>query len=247
MSGCGAAMTKPEADTVALTSLVAFLNNNDPRPPSSATLSLPGAALFASVGCAACHKPSYRILGSIANASGAILTAFLCSDLLLHDMGPGLADGFEQGSTTGSEFRTAPLWRVSERGHFLHDGRATTILDAILLHGGQATGAVDAFTAPSADDRQAVVDLLNGIQEGGLDDRGFRTAGWEPHVRQLNEALTRGWGFSHARTIRIGINRRLNGSSTRPRLSSVVAPSRGSSPSSPKMTGAGPRLPSISK
>ena len=166
VSGCGAAITSPEADGVALTSLVAFLNTIDPVPPSNATLSLPGASLFTSVGCAACHKPSYRILGSTAPnpaLPAVILTAFLYSDLLLHDMGAGLADGFEQGSATGSEFRTAPLWRVSERQHFLHDGRATTILDAVEMHGGQATGAVDAFNALSAADRQALLDFLNGI------------------------------------------------------------------------------------
>jgi hypothetical protein len=166
VSGCGAAITKPEADGVPLTSLVAFLNTIDPLPPSTATLSLPGASLFASVGCATCHKPSYRILGSTAPnpaLPAVILTAFLYSDLLLHDMGPGLADGFEQGSATGSEFRTAPLWRVSQRGHFLHDGRAATILDAIGMHGGQATAAVDAFNALSAADRQAVLDFLNDI------------------------------------------------------------------------------------
>jgi CxxC motif-containing protein (DUF1111 family) len=82
---------------------------------------------------------------------------------LLHDVGPGLADGFEQGSAKGSEFRTAPLWRVSDRVHFLHDGRATTILDAILLHGGQASDAVAAFNALSAADRQALLAFLNCI------------------------------------------------------------------------------------
>ena len=96
-------------------------------------------------------------------AATVLLTAFLYSDLLLHDMGPALADGFEQGSATGREFRTAPLWRVSERRRFLHDGRAATILDAIGMHGGQAAAAVAAFNALSAKDRQAVLDFLKGI------------------------------------------------------------------------------------
>ena len=78
-------------------------------------------------------------------------------------MGPGLADGFEQGSAKGSEFRTAPLWRLSERRHFLHDGRAATILDAIRMHGGQAMTAVAAFNALSASDRRRLLDFLNGI------------------------------------------------------------------------------------
>lgn len=163
VSGCGASIPRPEADAVPLTSLVAFLNTIDPPAPSASALASVGAAMFTSIGCDTCHKPSYRVLGSTANASGAILTAFLYSDLLLHDMGSGLADGFEQESAGGSEFRTAPLWRVSDRQHFLHDGRAATILDAIGMHGGQATAAVDAFNALSASDRQAVLAFLNGI------------------------------------------------------------------------------------
>jgi CxxC motif-containing protein (DUF1111 family) len=73
------------------------------------------------------------------------------------------ADAFQQGSWTGSEFRTAPLWRVSDRLHFLHDGRAATILDAILAHGGQAADAIAHFQALSAADQQALLAFLNGI------------------------------------------------------------------------------------
>ena len=160
--GCGASIAKPEADGVPLTSLAAFLDTIDPPVPSAACLdtSLPstGAALFASAGCANCHKPSYTVPGS-----NSVLTARLYSDLLLHDMGPNLADGFEQGSAIGAEFRTAPLWRVSDRLHFMHDGRAKTILDAIAAHGGQASGAVAAFNALSAAARQALLDFLNCI------------------------------------------------------------------------------------
>jgi len=158
VNGCGAHIMKPEMDAVPLTSLVAFLNTIDPPVPASACTASPGAAAFAAVGCANCHRPSYIVPGS-----NNVLTARLYSDLLLHDMGPGLADGFEQGSARGNEFRTAPLWRVSDRGHFLHDGRAATILDAILLHGGQASDAVAAFNALSAADRQALLAFLGCI------------------------------------------------------------------------------------
>ena len=85
------------------------------------------------------------------------------TDLLLHDMGPGLADGFLQGSATGSEFRTAPLWRVSDRQHFLHDGRATSIGDAIAAHGGQAAGAAGRFQTLSPSDRLGLLDFLGCI------------------------------------------------------------------------------------
>jgi len=87
----------------------------------------------------------------------------LYSDLLLHDMGAGLADQFEQGSAGGSEFRTAPLWRVSDRAHFLHDGRARTIPDAIRLHGGQAAGAATNFLSLSPSDVQALLGFLGCI------------------------------------------------------------------------------------
>jgi CxxC motif-containing protein (DUF1111 family) len=78
-------------------------------------------------------------------------------------MGSGLADGFEQGSATGREFRTAPLWRIADRAHFLHDGRALSIPDAIRLHGGQAAAAAARFGALSAADVQALMDFLKCI------------------------------------------------------------------------------------
>jgi len=80
----------------------------------------------------------------------------LYSDLLLHDMGPALADGFPQGEATGGEFRTMPLWRVADRPHFLHDGRAASITDAILAHGGQAAAAAANFHALSDADKMRI-------------------------------------------------------------------------------------------
>ena len=78
-------------------------------------------------------------------------------------MGASLADGFEQGSARGSEFRTAPLWRVFDRSHFLHDGRAPSIVDAIRAHDGQAAGARDRYVALPAGDAQALLDFLKCI------------------------------------------------------------------------------------
>src|SRR5262249_61912681 len=97
----------------------------------AAWLASSGATLFHSLGSAGCHTPSLPGPGRRAN---------LFSDLLLHDMGPDLADGFPQGSATGSEFRTMPLWRASERTHFLHDSRATTVAAAISAHGVPGSG-----------------------------------------------------------------------------------------------------------
>lgn len=156
VGGCGASILKPEADAAPLTSLVAFLNTIDPPTPTAACRASSGAAVFAATGCATCHTPS---LPGPGNAS----PVFSYSDLLLHDMGAGLADRFEQGSATGSEFRTAPLWRVSDRAHFLHDGRAHTIADAIRSHGGQAAAAAASFELLSPSDLQALMDFLNCI------------------------------------------------------------------------------------
>jgi len=156
VKGCTASILRPEADAAPLTSLVAFLNTIDPPTPTVACRTSPGAAVFTAAGCATCHKPS---LPGPGNASDV----FLYSDLLLHDMGAGLADGFVQGSATGSEFRTAPLWRVADRAHFLHDGRAHNISEAIASHGGQAAGAAASFRSLGSSDLQALLDFLSCI------------------------------------------------------------------------------------
>jgi hypothetical protein len=155
VSGCGASIQRPEADAVPLTSLVAFLNTIDP-PSSAACRSSSGDTVFQSLGCATCHAPSLP-------ANGNATPAFLYSDLLLHDMGASLADGFEQGSARGRDFRTAPLWRVSDRSHFLHDGRAASIDEAIRAHDGQAAGARGRYLASPATDVQALLDFLRCI------------------------------------------------------------------------------------
>lgn len=101
-----------------------------------------GAALFADIGCAACHRPSYKI----AAADGGSQTIAPYSDLLLHDLGDGLRDA--EGDA--GEWRTAPLWGLgaAERADgpkvYLHDGRARSLEEAILWHGGEATHAAAA-------------------------------------------------------------------------------------------------------
>ena len=85
------------------------------------------------------------------------------TDLLLHDMGPGLADGIQQGSATGSEFRTMPLWRVADRVHFLHDGRARDHRrgDSRRMAGRRRRKAM--FDALGAADLQALMNFLGCI------------------------------------------------------------------------------------
>lgn len=154
--GCGANAGRPEVDAVPLQATARFLNGIDPPAPAAACLNSPGAALFNSVGCATCHTPSLP-------GPGARQAVPLYSDLLLHDMGPALDDKMQQGSARGNEWRTAPLWRVSERGRLLHDGRALTVTDAIAAHGGQGQAANTAFAALDAAAKQSLLAFLGCI------------------------------------------------------------------------------------
>jgi mono/diheme cytochrome c family protein len=160
VSGCHANEPSPEADAVPLTSLVAFLNTIDPPTPAPMCLSSPGALVFAQVGCANCHTPSMPGPGSPTASEHPVQ---LYSDLLLHDMGPDLADHIEQGQASGSEFRTMPLWRVSDRPHFLHNGSATNLTDAIRAHGGQGAAAAGAFEQLTDADKAALLAFLGCI------------------------------------------------------------------------------------
>ena len=117
-----------------------------------------GYGLFSTVGCAACHTPMMRT----GNATVAALRnqpVNLYSDLMLHDMGPGLADGISQGQAGPRDFRTAPLWGLGQRIFFLHDGRASDLLVAIQAHASGSTRTNDASEA------NLVVANFNNLRE----------------------------------------------------------------------------------
>jgi len=155
VSGCGATLNNPELDALALQATAMFLNSIDP-PSSTSCSSMPGATVFSSIGCADCHTPSlpgHGVRGSVQ----------LYADLLLHDMGSVLADQMKQGSAKGNEWRTMPLWSLRERGKFLHDGRATSVSDAISAHGGQAQMSRDNFGGLNAADVDALLQFLQCI------------------------------------------------------------------------------------
>ena len=113
-----------------------------------------GRLLFHQANCSACHTP--RLEGP----SGPIA---VYSDLLLHEMGAGLADGIVMGLAGGSEFRTQPLWGIAATGPYLHDGRVSTIVDGILAHGGEAQASRDAFAAMSGSEQDDVVEFLMSL------------------------------------------------------------------------------------
>jgi CxxC motif-containing protein (DUF1111 family) len=116
---------------------------------------------FVHIGCATCHVPS---LTTGPNGIAALdqVSYAPYSDFLLHDMG-ALGDGIVQGQATGTEMRTAPLWGVSSQPFFLHDGRATTLADAILAHDGEAKPARDRFAGLDDHNRQKIVAFLNAL------------------------------------------------------------------------------------
>jgi CxxC motif-containing protein (DUF1111 family) len=127
-----------------------------------------GERLFSAANCAACHVATLRT-GSHPVRAIARQTIHPYSDLLLHDMGPGLADGRPDFAATGQEWRTAPLWglgltkTVLSTAGYLHDGRARTIAESILWHGGEAAPAKEAFRTMPVADRDALIRFLTAL------------------------------------------------------------------------------------
>lgn len=128
-----------------------------------------GQELFLEVGCAACHIPALEtgIHPVIPALSHQMIHPY--TDLLLHDMGEGLADGRPDFEATGSEWRTPPLWGIGlvdeVNGHtfFLHDGRARSLTEAILWHGGEAEAAKERFRQLSQEQREALLRFLESL------------------------------------------------------------------------------------
>ena len=125
-----------------------------------------GHKLFLGIGCVLCHTESLKT-GLSSTAALSNKTANLFSDIAVHHMGSGLADGIAQGSAGPDEFRTAPLWGVGQRAFFLHDGRTHDLLQAILLHdspGSEAEKVIDAFQyALSTSQKQDILNFLRSL------------------------------------------------------------------------------------
>ena len=162
--------TLPTAAISSIDRFTLFMRFLAPPLPSNAVAGASAASiasgrqLFADTGCALCHTPT---LNTDKNAAVLALRAQavnLYSDLLLHDMGSGLADGIQQGQAGDREFRSAPLWGLGQRLFFLHDGRATDLRQAIAAHygeGSEANGVTRRFFAwPDAQQQ----DLLNFLR-----------------------------------------------------------------------------------
>jgi CxxC motif-containing protein (DUF1111 family) len=144
-----------------------------PTPAPATPSSEKGRATFAKIGCAQCHTPSLTTGAKIASGSSTTpsaalsnQTANLYSDLVVHHMGKGLADGITQGAAGPDEFRTAPLWGVGQRVFFLHDGRTTNLVEAIRdhrSHGSEANRVIEHFNRLTPREQQEVIDFLRSL------------------------------------------------------------------------------------
>src|SRR5215470_2081607 len=155
-------VSDPEDDGSNVAAFEDFMSLLAPLPtaPRSRQIMI-GRGLFRRIKCNACHLDKLRTGPSpVAALNNKRVRLF--SDLLLHDMG-ALGDGIQQGDASGSEFRTAPLWGVSQSAPYLHDGRAATLEDAIAAHAGEGRGARDRFLALSGSDRAALLAYLNAL------------------------------------------------------------------------------------
>lgn len=158
---------EPEVGPDVLEAVTAFVRFLAPPPPAAPAEDARraeverGRELFMSLGCASCHVPTLQAGPSpVAAISGKAVA--LWSDLLLHDMGPGLEGTCGPGAGT-REYRTEPLMGLRHRREFLHDGRALRVLDAVLLHGGEAQKARDAFAALDRVTQEMVVRFLDTL------------------------------------------------------------------------------------
>jgi len=131
-----------------------------------------GQKLFETMRCVACHTASMKTGAKHQFAELRDQTIRPYTDLLLHDMGPGLADNYVEGQATGSMWRTAPLWGIGYSDKvmgkdgkvgYLHDGRARTLSEAILWHEGEAAAARKRFEKLATVEREALLAFLRSL------------------------------------------------------------------------------------
>jgi hypothetical protein len=157
------------SDVGLFNTFMVFLDQPTPSTttPGGAASIARGRQDFIAIGCAICHTPSLTTQPSHLTASLGNATANLFSDLEIHHMGTGLADNVSQGGAGGDQFRSAPLWGVGQRIFFLHDGRTTNIITAILQHdssGSEADIVIDNFEfGLSPGQQQDLVNFLRSL------------------------------------------------------------------------------------
>jgi CxxC motif-containing protein (DUF1111 family) len=165
-AGCSG--TSQELSNANLDQLVAYVSLLGIRPQDSYTGN--GATIFQNAGCAKCHATTFVTSSYAPFAELRSQTIHPYTDLLLHDMGPGLADSLKEGNATTQEWRTPPLWSIGKTDDthageqaYLHDGRARTLDEAILWHAGEGTNAKNAYVALSQGDKDALIAFLQSL------------------------------------------------------------------------------------
>jgi CxxC motif-containing protein (DUF1111 family) len=157
------------SDIVRFSTFIRFLDQPHAVPGTFSTRR--GRYLFNTIGCALCHTPSFTTGQSPVSALSNI-QANVFSDLVLHHMGPALADNITQGVAAGDEFRTAPLWGLGQRVFFLHDGRTADLIQAIQAHSSagngmypssEANGVISNYNGLSAQDQQSLLNFLRSL------------------------------------------------------------------------------------
>lgn len=167
--GCTGTSTElGDTDLDKLTRYIALLGVPARRDYNDAT-ALQGETVFTNAGCAKCHAPTLTTSQYSPLNEFRSQTIRPYTDLLLHDMGAGLADNLPEGAASGAEWRTAPLWGigltvgVSGGESYLHDGRARSVTEAILWHGGEGEASKQAFVNLTAADRNALLKFVNSL------------------------------------------------------------------------------------
>jgi len=163
--------SSPEIDNTTFYSVVFYvtaLQTPIQRTPNDPGV-IQGQRVFANIGCANCHKQTLTT-GYSVTAGLAYQTIHPFTDLLVHDMGHGLDDGYTEGDAKTSEWRTTPLWGLGlapgvQGGtyYLMHDGRAHSIQQAIQLHGGEAAVSAGRFATLSANDQAALIQFLKSL------------------------------------------------------------------------------------
>jgi CxxC motif-containing protein (DUF1111 family) len=164
--GVGRKPGEPEYPDVAVEEIAAFLRLLGP-PPAKRDLddqAKVGERIFTAIGCAQCHAPTLKLTRQAEAELGHRPDIRAYTDLLLHNMGPELADGIVEGKAGPADFRTPPLWGVSASGPpYLHDGRAHDLSEAIGLHEGEARNTRLRWDQLSPADRDALISFLQTL------------------------------------------------------------------------------------
>ena len=156
-------ITGGPADIESFSAFMRFLAPPAPSPANQSTTN--GNSIFESIGCAMCHTPSLQT-GNAVSAALRNQTVNLYSDLALHNMGPGLADGITQAQALGGDWRTAPLWGLGDKLFLLHDGRTNDLAQAILQHdspGSEAHQVIQNYQTLTPQQKQDLLNFLRSL------------------------------------------------------------------------------------